>query len=91
METVGIATARLPLLPLLVLAGLAGAFIAFGGMAYLLAMTHADPSLGTDRILGGIAFSLGLVLVVVAGADLFTGNNLIVIAWADRKTQPPSA
>jgi formate/nitrite transporter FocA (FNT family) len=32
-----------------------------------------------------VAFSLGLILVIVAGAELFTGNNLIVMAWAGRK------
>jgi formate/nitrite transporter FocA (FNT family) len=37
------------------------------------------------RVLGGLVFSLGLILVVVAGAELFTGNNLLVMAWADRK------
>jgi formate/nitrite transporter FocA (FNT family) len=34
------------------------------------------------RLLGGLAFSLGLILVVLAGAELFTGNNLIAIPWA---------
>ena len=37
------------------------------------------------RILGGVAFSLGLILVVVAGAELFTGNNLLVMAWASHR------
>lgn len=40
---------------------------------------------GINRLVGGVAFSLGLYLVVVAGAELFTGNNLIVMAWASRK------
>ena len=40
---------------------------------------------GVTRLLGGLAFSLGLILVVVAGAELFTGNNLIVMAWASRR------
>jgi Formate/nitrite transporter len=40
---------------------------------------------GVSRLLGGVAFSLGLVLVVIAGAELFTGNNLIVMAWASRR------
>ena len=40
---------------------------------------------GVNRLLGGLAFCLGLILVVVAGAELFTGNNLIVMAWAARK------
>ena len=38
-----------------------------------------------NRLLGGLAFSLGLILVIVAGAELFTGNNLIVMAWANKK------
>jgi len=37
------------------------------------------------RLAGGVAFSLGLILVVTAGAELFTGNNLIVMAWASRR------
>ena len=40
---------------------------------------------GPTRLLGGIAFSLGLILVIIGGAELFAGNNLIVMAWADRK------
>jgi formate/nitrite transporter len=40
---------------------------------------------GPTRLLGGVAFSLGLVLVIVAGAELFTGNAMIVMAWADRR------
>jgi formate/nitrite transporter len=42
-------------------------------------------SFGVNRLLGGLTFSLGLILVVVAGAELFTGNNLIVMAWASRR------
>jgi formate/nitrite transporter len=47
----------------------------------------SDPTLGfaAARVLGGVCFSLGLLLVVVAGAELFTGNNLLVMAWADGK------
>jgi formate/nitrite transporter len=83
VETAGVAKARMGVLQTLTLAVLAGAFIAFGGMFYLVALTGADLSLGITRIFAGMAFSLGLVLVLVAGAELFTGNNLIVIAWAD--------
>lgn len=85
VETAGIAKARLPALQTLTLAVLAGAFIAFGGMFYTLVMTEHGLGFGPGRLLGGVAFSLGLILVVVAGAELFTGNNLIVMAWADRK------
>lgn len=84
VETAGVAKAHLTTLQTLTLSGLAGAFIALGATLYLLAMVGSDPGIGMHRILGGIAFSLGLVLVVIAGAELFTGNNLIVIAWADR-------
>ena len=85
VEGAGLAKTRLSLIQTLTLAILAGAFIAFGAMLFTLVMTGADPASGLDRLIGGLAFSLGLVLVVVAGAELFTGNSLIVIAWADGK------
>lgn len=81
----GATKASLPFLQMFVLALLAGAFIAFGGMLFTLTMTDHDLGFGPSRLLGGLAFSLGLILVVVAGAELFTGNNLIVMAWAERK------
>lgn len=83
VEEVGVKKARLPLVQTLTLGVLAGAFIAFGGMFYTLAVTGSELGLGPARLLGGLAFSLGLVLVVIGGAELFTGNNLIVMAWAD--------
>ncbi len=85
VETAGVAKARLPLIPMLALAVLAGAFIALGAAAYTMVMTGADPGFGPQRFLGGIAFSLGLVLVIVGGAELFTGNALMVMAAIDRK------
>ena len=50
-----------------------------------LIMTDQSLGFGVRRLLAGVTFSLGLILVVVAGAELFTGNNLIVMAWADGK------
>jgi formate/nitrite transporter len=85
VELSGVGKVRLGCLQTLTLAVLAGAFIAFGAMLFTLVMTGSNLGLGPGRLLGGIAFSLGLVLVVIAGAELFTGNNLIVMAWADRK------
>jgi len=85
VENAGVAKAAQPVLSTFVLALLAGAFIAFGAMLFTLVMTDNSLGLGPGRLLGGIAFSLGLILVVVAGAELFTGNNLIVMAWADHK------
>jgi formate/nitrite transporter len=64
---------------------LAGAFIGFGALFYLLTITGAGDLFGPVRLLGGLAFSLGLILVVVGGGELFTGNTLIVMAWAGRQ------
>ena len=85
VENIGVKKAVLPATPTITLGLLAGAYISFGAMFYTLVMTDPNLGLGPSRLLGGIAFSLGLVLVVVGGAELFTGNNLIVMAWADRK------
>jgi formate transporter len=85
VEQVGVKKATLPAVPTLALGVLAGAFIAFGAMFSTLALTGSPLGFGPGRVLAGLAFSLGLVLVVVGGAELFTGNNLVVMAWADRK------
>ncbi|MCC6466117.1 MAG: formate/nitrite transporter family protein [Planctomycetes bacterium] len=84
VATVGVAKARRNLLSMLVLAVLAGAFVALGGLFYAVTVTGSELGFGITRLLGGMAFSLGLILVVVAGAELFTGNNLIAMAWASR-------
>lgn len=85
VETAGINKAQLPLYQMVTLGILAGVFIAFGAMFFTVAITNSSFGFGPTRLLGGLAFSLGLILVVIAGAELFTGNNLIVIAWADKK------
>lgn len=83
VEKIGVAKARLPLLSMLMLSVLAGAFIGLGALYFVL--IKSDPTLGfaAGQVLGGVAFALGLILVVVAGAELFTGNNLLAMAWAD--------
>jgi formate/nitrite transporter len=75
----------MPVIQTVMLGVLAGAFIAFGAMFFTLVMSGSPLGFGPGRLLGGFAFSLGLILVVVGGAELFTGNNLIVMAWAERK------
>ncbi len=85
VENAGVAKARMPTLQTLTLAVLAGAFIAFGAMFFTLVTTGSPFGFGPTRLLGGLVFSLGLILVVIGGAELFTGNNLIIMAWADRK------
>ena len=78
-------TAKVAMEPgrLVALAVLAGAFIAFGAIFSTVALAGAGSApWGATRVLAGIVFSVGMILVVVGGAELFTGNNLIVMAWA---------
>jgi formate transporter len=83
IETVGVAKARMATLPLLMLGVLAGAFIGLGSLFFVIVKSDASLGFATAQLLGGLVFSLGLLLVVVAGAELFTGNNLLAMAWAD--------
>ncbi len=85
VEAAGVSKAHTALLPLAMLAVLAGAFIGLGAM--LSVMVKADATLGfaASTFLAGLVFSLGLLMVVVAGAELLTGNNLLVMAWAEQR------
>jgi formate/nitrite transporter len=82
VSEVGVAKARLPLLTLSLLGVLAGGFIGLGALMYTLVASDASLGFAAARLLGGLVFSLGLILVSVAGAELFTGNNLLAMAWA---------
>ncbi|RJP54116.1 MAG: formate transporter FocA [Anaerolineaceae bacterium] len=98
-EYLGVRKAEMPALTMFTLAILAGAFISLGAIfattvsAGGVSVTAADGAVvystglpyGVTRILSGLVFCLGLILVVVGGAELFTGNNLIVMAWASKK------
>lgn len=84
-EGVGVAKAQLDPVKVLALAVLAGAFIAFGAVFATLVTAGSTLPYGITKLIGGLAFSLGLILVVVGGAELFTGNNLLTMAWAGRK------
>lgn len=86
-ENAGVAKANLGTLRMFALSVLAGAFIAMGAIFATTVTTGGSGALpfGVVKLLGGLVFCLGLILVVVAGAELFTGNNLIVMAWASRK------
>ena len=83
VETVGVAKAHMATLPLLMLGLLAGAFIGLGGLFFVIVKSDASLSFSISQLLGGLVFCLGLILVVIAGAELFTGNNLLAMAWAD--------
>ena len=97
-EKIGVVKAHMSLFTLFALGVLAGIFIALGA---IFATTVSAPTMAVDpasgapaasylpfgitKLLAGISFCLGLILVVVAGAELFTGNNLIIMAWANRR------
>jgi formate/nitrite transporter len=84
-ERTGAEKAAAPAFGLLMLAVLAGAFISLGAGFFTTVTTDTGLGYGVTRLMGGLAFSLGLYLVVVAGGELFTGNNLLVMAWASRR------
>jgi len=81
VEIMGVTKARAETLTLLVLAILAGAFISLGALFFTVVVTKSSLGFGPTRLLGGLSFCLGLVLVVIGGAELFTGNNLLAMAW----------
>ena len=89
-EAIGVQKTRLDFLSLVALAVLAGAFIGLGAMFATTVLAGVDGVLpfGVSRLLSGVVFCLGLILVVVGGAELFTGNNLMVMAWAAGKVSP---
>lgn len=98
-EYLGVRKAEMPAFTMLMLSVLAGAFISLGAIfattvaAGGMSVTAADGVVafstglpyGITRLLTGLVFCLGLILVIVGGAELFTGNNLIVMAWASGK------
>jgi formate/nitrite transporter len=84
VENLGVAKAKTDTITLGVLAVLAGAFISLGALLFTVVVTGSSLGFGLTRLVGGLSFCLGLVLVVVAGAELFTGNNLLAMAWVSR-------
>jgi formate/nitrite transporter len=85
IENVGVTKARLSFISLVALGVLAGGFIGLGALYYTIVASDINLGFAASRVLGGVAFSLGLILVIVAGAELFTGNNLLVMAWVGKK------
>ncbi|WP_246661537.1 MULTISPECIES: formate/nitrite transporter family protein [unclassified Tardiphaga] len=91
VEKLGVKKARSPFLPEFMLSVVAGGSIGLGGMFFLIVL--ADPRLGfaLQRLLGGTVFTLGLALVMIGGAELFTGNCLIVMAWCNGQLRTAEA
>ncbi len=91
-EAAGVAKVNMGPFRMFALAVLAGAFIGLGAIFATTVTTGVGAAypFGITKLLGGLVFCLGLVLVIGAGAELFTGNNLIVMAWADKKISTKS-
>ena len=85
VEASNVQRAGMPTRALLVLGLLGGLYIGFGGTLATLVLTDNSLGYGLGRLTAGVAFSLGLIMLVLAGAELFTGNNLMVLAWASGK------
>lgn len=89
VEDVGVTKTDLPFVPMTALGVLAGGFIGLGALFFTLVVSDPSLSFAAARVLGGAVFSLGLILVVIAGAELFTGNNLLVMAWVAGRLSTP--
>ncbi len=82
VEDIGLAKTQMGFVKTFSLSVLAGVFISFGAVFATTVTTNSDVFWGLTKLIGGLAFSLGLILVIVGGAELFTGNSLISMAWA---------
>jgi formate/nitrite transporter len=83
----GVKKARLSAVNTFVLGVLAGGFVSLGALFATVTTAGTSGALpyGVVRLLFGLVFCLGLILIILAGAELFTGNTLITMAWANRK------
>jgi formate/nitrite transporter len=81
-EKVGIKKATMPLLPSFLLAVVAGGAIGLGGMYFCIVLADSSLSFAVQRVLGGSVFALGLALVLVGGAELFTGSTMTIMSMA---------
>jgi formate/nitrite transporter len=85
VEKAGITKGNLDFTTMFVLAIMAGVFISFGAVLCTYVINESTLSEGFTKLIGGVVFCVGLILVVVAGAELFTGNNLIIMAYVSKK------
>lgn len=81
VEKLGVKKAHSPFMASLLQAFLAGMYIGFGGLFFCIVLADNTLGFAAQRLLGGLVFALGLGLVAVAGAELFTGNCLLTMAW----------
>lgn len=84
-EALGVSKTKMSFKQSFMLSIMAGAFISMGAMFFLLIVSDSALPFAAQRLIGGCLFSLGLLLVVVCGAELFTGNTMIVMSAASKK------
>ena len=84
-EDLGVSKTSMSIKQSFILSLMAGAFISMGAMFFTLVVGDPDLPFAVQRVFGGCLFSLGLLLVVVCGAELFTGNTMIVMSAASKK------
>ncbi len=85
VERVGLVKARAPFLQTFMLGILAGGFIGLGGLFHTVVICDPDLPLSVLRVLGGVAFATGYIIAILAGAEVFTSNNLLAMTYAARK------
>lgn len=85
VENIGVAKAKLDFWSMFVLSILGGVFVALGSELFIFVTHDSQFSFGFTNFLGGLAYSLGTILIVIAGAELFNSNNLIIMAYMDKK------
>lgn len=84
-EDISVTKSKMGVAKCFVSAMLAGAFIGFGATYFMVFLGDSTMPFAAQRMVGGICFCLGLVLVLCCGAELFTGNNLMVTGLASKK------
>jgi formate/nitrite transporter len=85
VEKAGIIKGNRDFFSTMMLAMMAGLFIGLGAVFFTFVIHDSSLGVGFTKLIGGVVFSLGLILVIITGAELFTGNNLIVMAFVSRK------
>jgi formate transporter len=85
VERAGITKGNLDFFSTFTQAMMAGTFISFGAVFFTYVIHDSTLSTGLTKLIGGLVFSLGLILVIITGAELFTGNSLLVMAYISRK------
>ena len=88
VETAGVARARAGTIPTLALAVMAGAYIAIGSVMATTIAAGSTLGAGPTRLLMGLGLSMGLLLVTITGAELFTGNNMVLMGLFSRRISP---